>query len=240
MAENNETTSEQTTDEEQAPSKGLSTSLLIKVAIGLGVVLIALVVTFFLMSQNADDATDAEAEFQSQVEPVADGQATEGETETGQAPEAPPSSDEPGATSEIELPATPDETPQSAELAAPTTEPSNAEAPISSTSAQGSDNLLAEIVSLQQQVVNLQKENQDLIKRVQDLAKENESLKARVEQLAGSPAVPATASGNDVINDQRLVNQDEVPLYYRQHPYRDKQQIELKPKWGDFKKPDNG
>lgn len=221
MAENNDDILEEaaTQEEEPAKKKGLTPSLLIKIAIGLLIVLLALIAAFFLLPGDEAVEADKTDTAQSQVELIEDAQ-----------PVPADAVDKP-QTGSIELPdvfeQSSEDSTTSADSAAVAAMAVPAQAAVSKPLASP-DKVLAELVALQQQIANLQEENQGLIKRVQDLAKENETLKTQVSQLSASK--PSTES---VINDQQLVNTGDIPLYYRQNRYDDSKQIELKPKWGD-------
>ncbi len=207
---------EESTEEPQETKKGLSTSLLIKIAAGLGVLLIALIVSFFFLSKSADEATD-NMEETTQSESEAETSAPDSETaeETIALPDTP--STETTASSAVE---TTSEINPAAGLAA------TGAAAVSNPVTQPTTKILSELVALQQQMANLQEENQTLIKRVETLAKENEALKSKTRQVENT-------NPDAVINDDRLVNSDEIPNYYRSGG-SSLSQPQLEPKWGDF------
>jgi|GEM_PF-1549166 len=209
---------------EQTKKAGPSTSLLIKVAVGLGIVLIAMVAAFFLLppSSQSDGTTSDEAEV-SEVDT---------QEMTSEVAEEEPAAVTPEKGT-IELP-TLAETAAPAETAsAPATENNNAVAakvtpspqPASTTNPP-SDKVLAEMVALQKQLNAMQQENQKLIKRVEQLVSENQTLKSTAPAAAPSVISP--------IDDEQLVNHDDVPLYYRQNRYANTPQPDLKPQWGEF------
>lgn len=204
MAEN--TDEAQETDAAEKPSKGLSTSLLIKVAIGLSVVLIALIVAFFMMPKESVEQTESELEtpIEEQVE-IEDTETADAETDSIALPDI-----EEDANTAPETPAVDAE-----QSATPTT--------------PASDNVLSEIMALQKQIGGLKQENQKLIKQVEQLVKENEKLKTQVSQLTAQ-----RPSLDEVIADEQLVNNTETPAYFRQQRYRNTPQPELEPKWGEF------
>lgn len=212
MADNTDDLLEENTDsgEEQAgKSKGLSTALLIKVAIGLGVLLIALIVAFFFFSPATDEEDTAGEAVQSEVAAVTE--------------------DMPADTSdEIELP--PVEDSASAPLAASeAVDTTSTSAPATQTSPATSSELLSEMLALQKQISSLQQDNQKLIRQVEQLVEENDKLKTQVSQLtAQRPDL------DEVIADDQLVNNNQVPGYYREDRYRNTPQPELAPKWGEF------
>ncbi len=213
--------------ENGASKKGLSTSLLIKIAVGLGVVLIAMVVAFFVFSSSpeTESATAEDTEIS--------------ETETPETAEVDEDMEEettPVVTPEsgtIELPSVAENATPTAATQTPATEggssltasevPALQPAPTGSTS---SDKVLSEMVALQKQISAMQQENQKLIKRVEELTKESDTLRARLPQSTSSTAAP--------INDEQFVDNDDVPLYYRENRYSNTPQPELKPQWGEF------
>ncbi|MTI64024.1 hypothetical protein [Methylophaga sp.] len=207
-------------EEPQAKKKGLSTALLIKIAAGLGVVLIALIVSFFFLSQSADvDTEDTEQTTQSESE--AEAAPTESETESSNTedtivlPEVPSdeTAEEPSADNASEFnPAVGLAATGASAVSSPVTQPTT--------------KILSELVALQQQMAGLQEENQMLIKRVEALAKENEALKSKTRQIDNT-------NPDAIINDEQLVNSDDIPLYYRESG-SGAPQPELEPKWGDF------
>ena len=206
MAENQDDILEESDgNEAQEKQKGLSTSLLIKIAVGLGVLLIALLVSFFLFSKSSetDTAEDIPANESEQVE-MADAEKSPDEALDLPVAPGPGSAD---ATEEnFDLPASG----QSA--SAPPATP---------------DRVLSEVIALQKQVASLQEENQALIKQIQDLVQENAVLKSKVDRLANN-------SPDAVINDDQLVNTGETPAYYRRNQYANTPEIELEPRWGEF------
>ncbi len=217
---------EEGNDEAQVKKKGLSTSLLIKIAAGLGVLLIALIVSYFFLSKSAEEATD-NVEETTQSESAAETETAESAPDTDTAEET------------IALPETPST--ETTETAA--AEESSAIDPavglaatgaaaVSNPVTQPSTKILSELVALQQQMANLQEENQTLIKRVETLAKENEELKSRTRQVDNT-------NPDAVINDDRLVNSDEIPNYYRESSSSSSQPLP-EPKWGDFEDYNSG
>lgn len=225
MAENTDDLLEEATanneDKAEAKTQGLSPSLLIKIAIGLGILLIAMVVAFFMMPSGSD-TPENEASFQSQVEPVENESVPEATTDTDSI-ELPP-------VAETTPTAEPNATSETAGMAIMAATTATAARPMNSP-----DKVLSEILALQQQIAGLQQENQTLIKRVEALVKENEMLKTQVNQMAATR--PST---DEVISDEQLVNTGEVPLYYRQNGYLNTAQPELKPKWGEFDELNSG
>lgn len=217
---------EEGNDEPQAKKKGLSTSLLIKIAAGLGLLLIALIVSFFFLSKSADEATDNVAETTSSESAAA--------TETAESAAT-------GETTEetIALPEMPSEETTESVAAEETSaiDPAvglaaTGAAAVSSPVTQPTTKILSELVALQQQMANLQEENQTLIKRVETLAKENETLKSRSRQVENT-------NPDAVINDDQLVNSDGIPLYYRESR-SSSPQPKLEPRWGDFDEYNSG
>jgi hypothetical protein len=199
---------------------------LIKVAIGLGVILIAMVVAFFLLSSSPDteSATTEDTEI-SEVESPETAEVDEAMAEETTSVVTPESGT-------IELP--------SLTEAATATKATGAknindgtvtvtEAAASKPALTGNastDKLLSEMVALQKQLSAMQQENQKLIKRVEQLTKESETLRGRLPQSTSSTTSP--------VSDEELVNNDEVPLYYRENRYNNTPQPELKPQWGEF------
>ncbi len=198
-------------DEAQEKQTGLSTSLLIKIAIGLGVLLIALLVSFFLLSSSGEtETTEDNPTSESEQVEIADADKTTDEA--------------------LDLPVMPE--PESADAAVemndvPATGQNTTTPPATP------DKVLSEIIALQKQVATLQEENQALIKKVQILVQENDVLKSKVNRLANN-------SPDAVINDEQLVNTGDIPAYYRQNQYTNTPQIELEPKWGEFNSLDSG
>lgn len=224
MAENTDDLLEETADggeAQESKPKGLSTALLIKVAIGLGVLLIALIVAFFIIPPSGDEGHTASEDFRSQVEPV--NQDT-----------APGTGDAATATSgEIELP--PVKGSATAPVAVSEADNTTASSSPSTETSQGtSDKVLTEILALQKQISALQQDNQNLIKQVEQLAAENDRLKTQVSQLTAQ-----RPSLDEVIADEQLVNNTEMPDTYRADRYRNTPQPELAPKWGEFEQLDN-
>lgn len=218
--------------EEAAPKKGLTPSLLIKVAIGLGVVLIAMIAAFFLLSSSPepDDETAAveEAEIsEADTESTELSEATEAEEAV---PEDVVTTPETGS---IDLP------PVAGAEVTPSSEASTSAAPApvvpmlkpAASANNSSDRVLSEMVALQKQLSTIQEENQKLIKRVEQLARENQSLKTGSNEVAS----PSSTSQSPVA-DNGLVDDgaDNVPLYYRQNRYSNTPQPDLKPQWGEF------
>lgn len=210
--------------EDEAPKKGLSTSLLIKIAVGLGVVLIAMVVSFFLLSSSPETATEVSEEAE-----VSETASQELNEQTGD--------DSAAVTPEsgtIELPSLVETTAPKETTPASASQSDNTETAAVTPSAQTattgnapSDKVLSEMVALQKQLDTMQQENQKLIKRVEQLAKENQTLRS------GTPGA-ISSSASSPINDEQLVSHDEVPLYHRQNRYSNSPQPELKPQWGEF------
>lgn len=217
--------------EPEAKKKGLSTSLLIKIAAGLGILLIALIVSYFFLSKSADidpETTEDTAQTESDAasDPAAEtAEETSEDTteeETIVLPDVPATetdesdnnnSADSGMNLAVGMAAT-----GAAAVTNPVTQPSS--------------KILAELVALQQQLANLQDENQTLIKRVEELAKENEALKSRTRQVDNT-------NPDAVINDDRLVNSDEIPNYYQGNG-SSSPQPELEPKWGEFEEYNSG
>lgn len=216
--------------EDEAPKKGLSTSLLIKVAIGLGVILIAMVVAFFLLSSSPDteSATTEDTEI-SEVESPETAELDEAmaeETTSVVTPESgtielPSLTETATATKATEIPATANNINNGT-----VTAPEAATSKPALTGNASTDKLLSEMVALQKQLSAMQQENQKLIKRVEQLTKESETLRGRLPQSTSSTTSP--------VSDEELVNNDEVPLYYRENRYSNTPQPELKPQWGEF------
>jgi flagellar basal body-associated protein FliL len=203
-------------DEAAQPQKGgLSTSLLIKVAVGLGVVLIAMLVAFFLLSSSPEtDTAEVEAEVSE-----ADSQALNEETSDASTDVAP-------ANETIELPSL-TETATTSETTPATQNNSEVAGTSPATTAKTpTDKVLSEMVALQKQLDTMQQENQKLIKRVEELTRESETLRQRLPGSTSSSASP--------INDEQAGNNSEVPLYYRENRYSNTPQPELKPQWGEF------
>lgn len=143
--------------EAQEKQTGLSTSLLIKIAIGLGVLLIALLVSFFLLSSS-------------------------GETETTEDNPTSESKQVEIADEALGLPVMPE--PESADAAVEMNDvPATGQ---NTTPPATPDKVLSEIIVLQKQVATLQEENQALIKKVQILVQENDVLKSKVDRLANN------------------------------------------------------
>lgn len=213
------------TDEAEKPQKGgLSTSLLIKVAIGLGIILIAMVVALFLLSSSpeTDPAATDDTEI-SETESQEVKEATEDDS-TIVTPESGP----------IELPSLAETPAPTKTTSAPTAQNDNTETAAVTPSAQAvpsakapSNNVLAEMVALQKQLDATQQENQKLIKRVEQLIKENQSLQR------GTTSAAATTTAN-AVNDPSFVSNNDVPSYYRENRYSTTPQPELKPQWGEF------
>lgn len=216
--------------EEEAPKKGLSTSLLIKVAIGLGVVLIAMIAAFFLLSSSPKPEDDVAAAEETEIS-EADTVNAEESAETAKEEEAPADVVTTPETGTIDLP------PVAGAQATPTPNADNSAVPAPvvpmlnpATSATGSsDRVLSEMVALQKQLNTMQQENQKLIKRVEQLARENQSLK-----IGGSGT--SSSSAKSPVADETFVDDgvDNVPLYYRENRYSNTPQPELKPQWGEF------
>jgi flagellar basal body-associated protein FliL len=218
------------TSEEEAPKKGLSTSLLIKIAIGLGVVLIAMIAAFFLLSSSPKPEDDAAAAEEIEIS-EADTANTEESAETALDEEAPADVVTTPETGTIDLP------PVAGAEATPASNADNSAAPAPvvpmlnpATAATGSsDRVLSEMVALQKQLNTMQQENQKLIKRVEQLSRENQSLK-----IGGTGTNSSTA--NSPVAEEAFVGDgvDNVPLYYRENRYSNTPQPELKPQWGEF------
>ncbi|GAB4298538.1 MAG: hypothetical protein Kow0083_11030 [Methylophaga sp.] len=228
MAE--KTTQEQSADQESPSRKGLSVSLLIKIAVGLGVLLIAMIVSFFLLSQSADIETEAAQETllnQPETEPAIETELTDSEAETGsENNEVIPDLSATQPSGSIEAPAV--DTGAVGDPNAAITAPNTVS--LDTPEAESTASLLAEIVVLQQQVAHLQEENQKLIRQIEQLSKENQSAPSK-------PAENNTSAINtvpeEIINDDRLVNIDDVPAYHvRRHA--NTSQPRLAPKWGEF------
>ncbi len=209
---------EEGAEETQTKKKGLSNKLLISIAAGLGVLLIALIVSFFFLSKSADEVSEsAEATTQTESEAAT----AEAETDTSEPDESIALPDVPsGETSAAETGDASAGIDPAVGLAA------TGAAAVTSPVTQPSTKILSELVAIQQQMANLQEENQTLIKRVEELAKENEALKAKSRQLSNT-------NPDAVINDEQLVNSDNVPLYY-QESRSSTPQPKLEPKWGEF------
>lgn len=217
--------------EPEAKKKGLSTSLLIKIAAGLGILLIALIVSYFFLSKSAD------------IDPETTEDTAQTESDAASDPAAETAEETSEDTTEEETIALPD---------VPATETDESDnnnsadsgmnlavgmaatgaAAVTNPVTQPSSKILAELVALQQQLANLQDENQTLIKRVEELAKENEALKSRTRQVDNT-------NPDAVINDERLVNSDEIPNYYQGNG-SSSPQPELEPKWGEFEEYNSG
>lgn len=220
--------------EDEAPKKGLSTSLLIKVAIGLGIVLIAMLAAFFLLpSSPSSDTTTTEETQISEAETTETADAHEDEIEA-------PSSVVTPESGSIELPSVAENTsaPSAAESASAATENTNTPVttPVVPSSQPAaaintpSDKVLSEMVALQKQLNTMQQENQKLIKRVEQLAKENQTLKSDTPQKAKQNSAASPVDDSQFVDN----GDDEVPLYYRQNRYANTPQPELKPQWGEF------
>lgn len=207
-------------DEVQTEKKGLSTSLLIKVAAGLAVLLIALIVSFFFLSKSGDIDPESTAE-NAQSESETEVESAEAVTDSGQTedtivlPDTPPTD-----TAQDPVVADANEIDPAVGMAA------TGAAAVTSPVTQPTTKILSELVALQQQIAGLQEENQTLIKRVEQLAKENEALKTQTRQVANT-------NPDAVINDDQLVNSDEIPNYFRGN-VSSTPQPELEPKWGEF------
>lgn len=216
--------------EEEAPKKGLSTSLLVKVAIGLGVVLIAMIAAFFLLSSSPKSEDESVTAEETEIT-EADTETTEQADESVTEEEAPADVVTAPETGTIDLP------PVAGADVAPSADTQTSAVPVPvvpmlkpATSANNSsDRVLSEMVALQKQLNTMQDENQKLIKRVEQLARENQSLKTGGNEVAGSPSVSPIA--DDALVDDGV---DNVPLYYRQNRYANTPQPELKPQWGEF------
>jgi hypothetical protein len=228
MAE--KTTQEQSADQKSPSRKGLSVSLLIKIAVGLGVLLIAMIVSFFLLSQSADIETEAAQETllnQPETEPAIETELTDSEAETGsENDEVIPdlSASQPSDTIVAPAADTGAVVDPNAAITAPNT------VSLDTPETESTASLLAEIVVLQQQVAHLQEENQKLIRQIEQLSKENQSApsKPTADNTTSSTVVP-----EEIINDDRLVNIDDVPAYHvRRHA--NTSQPRLAPKWGEF------
>ena len=212
-------------DEAEQPEKGgLTTSLLIKVAIGLGVVLVAMVVAFFLFSgspETENQSSEETAVSETKVDEV-DEQRTEEESvvtpESGTIELPPLTATKPPAET-----TTSTTTAESNTVPLP---PATATSQPAAASNASSAKVLAEIVALQKQLESMQQENQRLIKRVEQLTQESETLQSRLPQSSSSKTITMT--------DERFVDNDDVPLYYRENRYSNTPQPELKPQWGEF------
>lgn len=207
--------------EGEESKKGLSTSLLIKVAIGLGVLLIALIAAFFLLSGSPEpESADTNETAISQ---------TESEETTESASEDPSVVTPESGT--IDLPPVAETTPD-AETAPEAVMETNAAldpAALSSTVATpnpSTQRVLAEMMALQEQLNSMREENQKLIRRVEELTKESQTLSTQLPQKSNTSMV-------DPINDEQVVNRDDVPLYYRENRYANTPQPELAPQWGE-------
>lgn len=210
--------------EEVQPKKGLTTSLLVKVAIGLTVLLIALIVAFFLLSSSPE--TDSEASENTEISETTP-EAT-AEVMTDDVATVTPES------GTIELPPLAETTPPAETNSAPDNNTATAvvttpTSPAPSGNASAEDKLLSEFVALQKQLNAMQQENAKLIQRVEELNKESETLRTRLPQ--------STSSNISYTNDEQVVNTDDVPLYYRENRYANTPQPELKPQWGEFQQP---
>lgn len=217
--------------EPEAKKKGLSTSLLIKIAAGLGLLLVALIVSYFFLSKSADidpETTEDTAQIESDTASEPAAEATEATSEDT----------EPEETIALpDVPATDTDESNNTDNAASEINPAvgmaaTGAAAITNPVTQPSSKILSELVALQQQLANMQDENQTLIKRIEELAKENEALKSRTRQVDNT-------NPDAVINDDRLVNSDEIPNYYRGNG-SSAPQPELEPKWGEFEEYNNG
>jgi hypothetical protein len=191
--------------------KGISTSLLIKIAIGLAVLLIILAVSlfFFTGGENTEDAEGTE------VTPSEEAQSANDMAEQVQSTDA-------EQTSIVELPMTPDQIVQS-ENGDMTGTPS---ADGSDAAMSTSEKALAQILTLQEQIARLEAEKQELAKQVETLEQENLDLKKEVEIFSRSKAE------NEIPLDQ-LVNNRDLPRDYRRDDYANTPKFDLEPKWGE-------
>jgi flagellar basal body-associated protein FliL len=216
--------------EDAAPKKGLTTSLLIKVAVGLGVVLIAMIAAFFLLSSSPKPEAGTAITEKTELSD-ADTESAEASEVTVMEEEAPADAVTTPETGTIDLP------PVAGTEATPSAESQTSVAPApvvpmlkpAATANNASDRVLSEMVALQKQLTTLQEENQKLIKRVEQLARENQSLQAGGNGIAGASSISPVADEAPVDDGVNT-----VPLYHRQNRYTNTPQPELKPQWGEF------
>jgi flagellar basal body-associated protein FliL len=203
----------ETTPTPEDEPKGLSTKLLLFIAIGLAVTLIALAVVWFLMSSKNDaniseEATDT-AVVESGTETTAEN--ADNNQETVDLPDIPI--------------ATSDETATDTSTA---TEPATPALPISSANAASTpniatDHLLSEIMDLQKQLAQARADNQTLIKQVQTLSSSNQSQTGSDSTNPARTPVPLS----------NIVRNDSLPDFTKK-ARPNAANVELAPKWGNF------
>ena len=205
-------------EESTEQKKALSTSLILKIAIGLlAVILIALIVTFFFFPLSDEQADNIETELTQEESSGSENNANSEDT----------AADE---TETIELPPINEaESPSSDNAVAPDGVNAEPNQNAADNAAIPADKILSELLAIQEQLTTLKQEKETLTKQVQQLTRENQALKS-------GTALPASDTSGLVV-EQEPVLSDEIPPYYQQNNYANTPQPSLDPKWGSTEAP---